>query len=106
VIVIVNGRRVWVGGNVTVALLLRSLGYAARGVAVALNRALADKAFRRGSTRCAHRGGRHPPQHYLTAATSDAGALRKPNITRLHHAAGSANGPCAARCGASGNERY
>jgi sulfur carrier protein len=40
VIVIVNGRRVWVGGNVTVALLLRSLGYAARGVAVALNRTL------------------------------------------------------------------
>jgi sulfur carrier protein len=40
VIVIVNGRRVWVGDNVTVALLLRSLGYPARGVAVALNRAL------------------------------------------------------------------
>jgi sulfur carrier protein len=40
VIVIVNGRRVWVGDNVTVALLLRSLGYAARGVAVALNRTL------------------------------------------------------------------
>ncbi|HXO79425.1 MAG TPA: sulfur carrier protein ThiS [Mycobacterium sp.] len=39
-IVIVNGRRVWVGGNVTVALLLRSLGYAATGVAVALNRTL------------------------------------------------------------------
>lgn len=39
-IVIVNGRRVWVGGNVTVALLLRSLGYAARGVGVALNRTL------------------------------------------------------------------
>jgi sulfur carrier protein ThiS len=35
VIVIVNGRRVWVGDNVTVALLLRSLGYPARGVAVA-----------------------------------------------------------------------
>jgi sulfur carrier protein len=40
VIVIVNGRRVWVGGNVTVALLVRSLGYATRGVAVALNRTL------------------------------------------------------------------
>jgi sulfur carrier protein len=40
VIVIVNSRRVWVGDNVTVALLLRSLGYPARGVAVALNRAL------------------------------------------------------------------
>jgi sulfur carrier protein len=40
VIVAVNGRRVWVGDNVTVALLLRSLGYPARGVAVALNRAL------------------------------------------------------------------
>ena len=39
-IIIVNGRRVWVGGNVTVALLLRSLGYAARGVAVALNQTL------------------------------------------------------------------
>ena len=39
-IVIVNGRRVWVGGNVTVALLLRSLGYALTGVAVALNRTL------------------------------------------------------------------
>jgi sulfur carrier protein ThiS len=37
VIVIVNGRRVWVGDNVTVALLLRSLGYPARGVAAALN---------------------------------------------------------------------
>jgi sulfur carrier protein len=40
VIVIVNGRRVWVGDNVTVALLLQSLGYPARGVAVALNRTL------------------------------------------------------------------
>jgi sulfur carrier protein len=40
VIVTVNGRRVWVGDNVTVALLLRSLGYAARGVAVALDRDL------------------------------------------------------------------
>ncbi|HEX4393698.1 MAG TPA: sulfur carrier protein ThiS [Mycobacterium sp.] len=42
-IVIVNGRRVWVGGNVTVALLLRSLGYAAHGVAVALNRTLVPR---------------------------------------------------------------
>jgi sulfur carrier protein len=40
VIVTVNGRRVWVGDNVTVALLLRSLDYPARGVAVALNRDL------------------------------------------------------------------
>jgi sulfur carrier protein len=40
VIVTVNGRRMWVGDNVTVALLLQSLGYSARGVAVALNRAV------------------------------------------------------------------
>jgi sulfur carrier protein len=40
VIVTVNGRRMWVGDNVTVALLLQSLGYPARGVAVALNRAV------------------------------------------------------------------
>jgi sulfur carrier protein len=40
VIVTVNGRRMWVGDNVTVALLLQSLGYQARGVAVALNRAV------------------------------------------------------------------
>ena len=39
-IVTVNGRRMWVGDNVTVALLLQSLGYPARGVAVALNRAV------------------------------------------------------------------
>ena len=39
-IVTVNGRRMWVGDNVTVALLLQSLGYPARGVAVALNRDL------------------------------------------------------------------
>jgi sulfur carrier protein len=40
VIVTVNGRRMWVGDNVTVALLLQSLGHPARGVAVALNRAV------------------------------------------------------------------
>jgi sulfur carrier protein len=40
VIVIVNSRRVRVGDNVTVALLLRSCGYPARRVALALNRAL------------------------------------------------------------------
>ena len=39
-IVTVNGRRMWVGDNVTVALLLQSLGYPGRGVAVALNRAV------------------------------------------------------------------
>ena len=39
-IVTVNGRRMWVGDNVTVALLLQSLGYPARAVAVALNRAV------------------------------------------------------------------
>ena len=39
-IVTVNGRRMWVGDNVTVALLLQSLGYPARGVAVALSRAV------------------------------------------------------------------
>jgi hypothetical protein len=36
-IVTVNGRRVLIGNNVTVALLLQSLGYPARGIAVALN---------------------------------------------------------------------
>jgi sulfur carrier protein len=40
VVITVNGRRKWVGYNVTVALLLESLGYPARGVAVALNRAV------------------------------------------------------------------
>jgi sulfur carrier protein len=39
-IVTVNGRRVLIGNNVTVALLLQSLGYPARGIAVALNRAV------------------------------------------------------------------
>jgi sulfur carrier protein len=39
-IVTVNGRRMWVGDNVTVALVLQSLGCPARGVAVALNRAV------------------------------------------------------------------
>jgi len=40
VVITVNGRRMWVADNVTVALLLESLGYPARGVAVALNRAV------------------------------------------------------------------
>src|SRR6478736_4083773 len=40
VVITVNSRRLWVGDNVTVALLLASLGYPARGVAVALNRAV------------------------------------------------------------------
>jgi sulfur carrier protein len=40
VIVTVNGRHMRVGDNVTVGLLLQSLGYPARGVAVALNRAV------------------------------------------------------------------
>ena len=39
-IVTVNGRRVLIGNNVTVALLLQSLGYPARGIAVTLNRAV------------------------------------------------------------------
>ena len=40
VVITVNGRRIWVRYNVSVALLLESLGYPARGVAVALNRAV------------------------------------------------------------------
>lgn len=40
IVITVNGRRKWVGDNVTVAPLLESLGYPARGVAVALNRAV------------------------------------------------------------------
>ena len=39
-VVTVNGRRVLIGNNATVALLLQSLGYPARGIAVALNRAV------------------------------------------------------------------
>jgi sulfur carrier protein len=39
-VITVNRRRMWVGDNVTVALLLEALGYPARGVAVALNRAV------------------------------------------------------------------
>ena len=35
-VVTVNGRRVLTGNNATVALLLQSLGYPARGIAVAL----------------------------------------------------------------------
>jgi sulfur carrier protein len=40
IVVTVNGRRVLMRNNATVALLLRSLGYPARGIAVALNRAV------------------------------------------------------------------
>ena len=47
-IVTVNGRRVLIGNNVTVALLLQSLGYPARGIAVALNRAVLPRS--RGQT--------------------------------------------------------
>jgi sulfur carrier protein ThiS len=40
IVVTVNGRRVLIGNNATVALLLKSLGYPARGIAVALKRAV------------------------------------------------------------------
>jgi sulfur carrier protein len=40
VVITVNGQRMWVRGKVTVEVLLESLGYPARGVAVALNRAV------------------------------------------------------------------
>ena len=40
VIITVNGRRIWIGANTTVALLLESLGHPIRGVAVTLNRAV------------------------------------------------------------------
>jgi sulfur carrier protein len=40
VVITVNGRRMWVKDSGTVAVLLESLGYPARGVAVALNRAV------------------------------------------------------------------
>jgi sulfur carrier protein len=40
VVITVNGRRMWIRDTVTVALLVESLGYPARGVAVALNRAV------------------------------------------------------------------
>jgi len=40
VMVAVNGRRMHVGGNISVAVLLESLGYPARGVAVALNQSV------------------------------------------------------------------
>jgi sulfur carrier protein len=40
VMVTVNGRRMHVGGNISVAILLESLGYPDRGVAVALNQAV------------------------------------------------------------------
>jgi sulfur carrier protein len=40
VMVTVNGRCMHVGGNISVAILLESLGYPDRGVAVALNRSV------------------------------------------------------------------
>jgi sulfur carrier protein len=40
VVITVNGRRMWIGENTTVAVLLESLGYPVRGIAVALNRAV------------------------------------------------------------------
>lgn len=40
VIVTVNGRRMHVGGNISIAVLLESLGYPTRGVAVALNQSV------------------------------------------------------------------
>jgi sulfur carrier protein len=40
VMVTVNGRRMHVVGNISVAILLESLGYPDRGVAVALNQAV------------------------------------------------------------------
>jgi sulfur carrier protein len=40
VMVTVNGRRMHVGGNMSVAILLESLGYPERGVAVALNQSV------------------------------------------------------------------
>ena len=40
VMVIVNGRRMHVGGKISVAVLLESLGYPTRGIAVALNRSV------------------------------------------------------------------
>ena len=48
VVITVNGRRMWFADNVTVALLLESLGYPARGVAVALNRAVLPRAGHEG----------------------------------------------------------
>jgi sulfur carrier protein len=43
VMVAVNGRRMHVGANISVAVLLESLGYPARGVAVALNRSVLSR---------------------------------------------------------------
>jgi sulfur carrier protein len=40
VVITMNGRRMWIGANTTVAVLLESLGYPVRGVAVALNRTI------------------------------------------------------------------
>jgi sulfur carrier protein len=40
VVILMNGRRMWIGTNTTVAVLLESLGYPVRGVAVALNRVI------------------------------------------------------------------
>jgi sulfur carrier protein len=43
VMVTVNGRRMRVGANISVAVLLESLGYPTRGVAVALNRSVLSR---------------------------------------------------------------
>jgi sulfur carrier protein len=40
IVITVNGRRMWIGANTTVAVVLESLGFPVRGVAVALNRAV------------------------------------------------------------------
>ena len=40
VMITVNGRRMHIRSNISVAVLLESLGYPARGIAVALNRSV------------------------------------------------------------------
>jgi hypothetical protein len=48
-VITVNGRRMWVDANTTVVVLLESLGYPVRGIAVALNRQFCpDLVGRRG----------------------------------------------------------
>ena len=49
VMVTVNDRRMHVGGNISVAILLESLGYPDRGVAVALNRSVLPRSAWRTS---------------------------------------------------------
>jgi sulfur carrier protein len=43
VMVTVNGRHMRVGANISIGVLLESLGYPARGVAVAFNRAVLSR---------------------------------------------------------------